>query len=412
MARKWENLELRKINLEKIAKAYNFENYEDWYKLTRKMVLDQNLGELIKYYGQSPYKLMKNNFPEYDWKPWLFENMPRNFWQNKENVVWFFQWLSEQLHIKKLEDWYLIDTNMLQRYGFYQCLYRSLLSMYPEYDWKSWLFSNPPKNMWNDENNLKKYFIWLSEQLNITKNEDWYKITAISLKKHNIGGMLIRKFGHLYDYLKYFVPDYDWKPWLFTMSPNCYWKNKKNHRLYGEWLENVLNIDKIEKWYLVTQYDFADNAGASLLSMHYGGSPAKFVTHVFPEYNLDIKKFKRFRKGQEALYNLVKEIFPNKKVEWEFKHDKIRSKYNRKLELDIFIEEFNLAFEFNGMQHDKPILYFCSRDGFKRIQENDKIKRESCNKLGIKLISVPYRWKKDKNDLIKMLKEKGLELTN
>jgi hypothetical protein len=247
MAKKWDSLELRKSSIEKIAKIYNFSNYEDWYKLTRKMILDQGFGELIKYYQQSPYLLVKNSFPEYEWKPWLFENMPRNFWQHKENIMLFFQWLAKELNIEKPEDWYLIDSNTLEKYGFYKSLYQSLILIYPDYDWKSWLFSNPPKHLWNDEKNIRNYFLWLSKELNIAKAEDWYKITAIDLKPYNVGGMINRKFGHMCNFLKCHIPNYDWKPWLFKSVPSGYWHDKNNHRIYGEWLEKTLNIDSKEK---------------------------------------------------------------------------------------------------------------------------------------------------------------------
>ena len=48
---------------------------------------------------------------------------------------------------------------------------------YPEYPWLPWKFEQAPKAFWNDINNIKNYVYWLSNQLNIKKMEDWYKVT-------------------------------------------------------------------------------------------------------------------------------------------------------------------------------------------------------------------------------------------
>ena len=52
-----------------------------------------------------------------------------------------------------------------------------ITSVYPNYKWLPWKFNQTPKGFWNDENNIKEYMNWLSEQLNIKTMEDWYKIS-------------------------------------------------------------------------------------------------------------------------------------------------------------------------------------------------------------------------------------------
>ena len=73
-----------------------------------------------------------------------------------------------------------------------------------------------------------------------------------------------------------------------------------------------------------------------------------------------------------------------------YKHpDLIREKSNTRMELDIFVPSFCLAFEFQGEQHFG--WHFLS--GSPDIQQKrDLEKREACNKAGITLINIPYDW--------------------
>ena len=52
-----------------------------------------------------------------------------------------------------------------------------ITSVYSNYKWLPWKFNHAPKGYWNDENNVKEYMNWLSEQLNIKTMEDWYKVS-------------------------------------------------------------------------------------------------------------------------------------------------------------------------------------------------------------------------------------------
>lgn len=405
--RKWDDPQIRKPILDLIVEKYGFKSEEDWYKLTRKMVLDVGGAELIKYYDQSPIKLLRSTFPDYDWKPWLLPNPPRNYWQNLDNLKLYFDWLSEKLGIKTLEDWYKIDYKNLYEFGFggKAYLYQSLVKIYPDYDWKPWLFKNSPR-VWHDPKIRSKFFDWLEKELEIKTSEDWYDIILNDIP------CCVRSFTdyhkNIANLVMFYRPDYNWKPWLFRQIPKGYWDLIENRRNAGKWLEERLKIDKAEKWYTITQDDFDYHYLGSFLFEKYSGSPAKFVIENFPEYNLDLTKFGNKTKGQSKLYYLVKEFFPRNMVLWNYKHEKIRSTKNRKLELDIFLPELNLAFELQGMQHFEDNKYFGSSQ---RLMENDEKKRMECKKLGIQLIEIIYdkSYSKDpRKVLIELLEENNL----
>ena len=51
-------------------------------------------------------------FPNYQWLPWKFHNIPHGFWKDLKNQRNFMEYLSQQLNIKNNEDWYKITTKV------------------------------------------------------------------------------------------------------------------------------------------------------------------------------------------------------------------------------------------------------------------------------------------------------------
>jgi len=62
------------------------------------------------------------------------------------------------------------------------------------------------------------------------------------------------------------------------------------------------------------------------------------------------------------------------------------------LELDLYNEELKLAVEYNGRQHYEYSTYMHhnSKDKFMNQQYRDYIKKDLCDKHGVRLIIVPY----------------------
>lgn len=72
--------------------------------------------------------------------------------------------------------------------------------------------------------------------------------------------------------------------------------------------------------------------------------------------------------------------------------------------LDIFIPELNLAIEYQGEQHFKPVSIFGGNEGLLRAKERDKLKLQKCKSNKIDLIYFTY-----KENLSEKLVEKKLK---
>ncbi len=57
---------------------------------------------------------------------------------------------------------------------------------------------------------------------------------------------------------------------------------------------------------------------------------------------------------------------------------------------DFFIEEYNLAIEFDGVQHFEAVPYFGGEEAFQKTQERDKIKDKYCIDNNINSLRIPY----------------------
>ncbi len=78
-------------------------------------------------------------------------------------------------------------------------------------------------------------------------------------------------------------------------------------------------------------------------------------------------------------------MFPDKIVE----HN-VRPPWLQGLEIDIWLPEKFLGFEFQGEQHFKPIEHWGGEKSLKNLQERDRKKSEIFKSMGYTLITVNF----------------------
>ncbi len=60
------------------------------------------------------------------------------------------------------------------------------------------------------------------------------------------------------------------------------------------------------------------------------------------------------------------------------------------LPFDVYLPEYNICIEYDGMQHFQPVEHFGGISSFEIIQKHDKIKSDYCNKNKIELWRINY----------------------
>ncbi|AQY01859.1 hypothetical protein B2G67_10580 [Microbacterium foliorum] len=87
--------------------------------------------------------------------------------------------------------------------------------------------------------------------------------------------------------------------------------------------------------------------------------------------------------SEAALLSLARQAFPGEEIVHQG-----RPEWLGRQSLDIYFPQRNLAVEYQGEQHDRPVERFGGAGGFAQQQRRDAIKRELCEKHGCMLIEV------------------------
>jgi hypothetical protein len=95
-----------------------------------------------------------------------------------------------------------------------------------------------------------------------------------------------------------------------------------------------------------------------------------------------------------------------------FKFVKCRPEFLDGLELDGYCEKFNIAFEYNGIQHYKYTERFHkNEEGFRKQLKRDKKKADLCKEYNVKLIIIPHEYNfRDKYKLYKFILDELIKI--
>jgi hypothetical protein len=77
---------------------------KDWYKVRFTDVASKHGSGLLTMYDSSVSKALATVYPEHDWKPWMFTEAPKHFWDQKSNIDVFVNSLRTDLGIER-NDW-------------------------------------------------------------------------------------------------------------------------------------------------------------------------------------------------------------------------------------------------------------------------------------------------------------------
>jgi hypothetical protein len=314
--------------------------------------------------------------------------VPKGYWQNKENQRKLFNNIAEKLNIRTQEDWYSISRRQLTQYGgetllrlyYNNSLYSALKSIYPMYSWSRLMCINVPHNFWTKKSNRREYFDWISQQLGIEKQEDWYNYSGTYIRSLFKAGPLNGDYStSLTKSLQETYPEFTWFEWKFNRIPIHFWDDEENQKKCFELVANELNINSLTEWMDITKREVIRAGGKSLLLFH--GSLWNALIALYR--NVDWSEALQLHAGQQHATSLLKSLLPN---------DQLFVNYTPKgtrIEFDIYIPSLSLALEYQGgLHYDKRFYQGNINDRIHSLQE----KRAYCEQTGITLIEIPYWW--------------------
>jgi hypothetical protein len=140
----WNDIKNHKQYMEWLFGILDYKTIEDRYKITAD-IINKNYGGglLSNQYNSSLQRMITTIYPEIEWLPWKFIQVPANYWNNIENHKKYMEWLFDILGYKTIEDWYKITRDIIHKNhggGLFSNQYNSSISkmittIYPEYKW-------------------------------------------------------------------------------------------------------------------------------------------------------------------------------------------------------------------------------------------------------------------------------------
>ena len=111
----------------------------------------------------------------------------------------------------------------------------------------------------------------------------------------------------------------------------------------------------------------------------------------------------------------VKQILDDHKINYIQQKTFDWLRYNGLLKIDFYLPDFNIAIECQGLQHFRPFDIFGGLESFKITKKRDQIKKELCEKNGIRILyysdtksKLPKFVIKDKDILIKEIYDRDI----
>jgi hypothetical protein len=327
--------------LDWLGNTLGFKKPEDWYQLSATELVQHGGTTLYSRNQFSRFNLLKQAFPNVDWKPWCFGRVERGFWQSRENQRKYMDWLGNELAYSKMEDWYQIKTDdVYSRNGislvkqYYKGSVTELVtSVYHDYTWLPWLFKHlaVPDNYWDDQNNLVQYVKWLEGKVGITDKDQWLHVGVRAFVQHR-GHWILMKYRGLLPLLRKIYPDYDWP----------------------------VSQERAQR---ATGLLFGKAQAELLRELHQLLPPGTTVRTNYRHPGLSKRARKTSTDNGDA--------------------------QGGQLQLDVFVPSFSFAIEYQGQYH------FEANVGQKTeptevVKVRDELKQQACQTLGITLIPVVY----------------------
>lgn len=113
-----------------------------WYQVRTAELRRKQASGVLRLYKDSIYEMLRSVYPQYQWVPWKFHQMPRQIFKDDGILQDALRHVEVELRVTEPEDWYRISLPQLEKLGvgylFVQSggLYAVLQKLRPEGNWK------------------------------------------------------------------------------------------------------------------------------------------------------------------------------------------------------------------------------------------------------------------------------------
>lgn len=112
--------------------------------------------------------------------------------------------------------------------------------------------------------------------------------------------------------------------------------------------------------------------------------------------------------SEYLVYELCAKLFGQAGVIYQYKPDFLKTHKGGQMSYDIYLSKYNVAIEYQGQQHFKPIEYFGGRQHFEAQRQRDILKKELSEQNGVTLIYINYNEDISKGLIIEKMIDAGV----
>jgi hypothetical protein len=187
----WNSLENLELYLDWLSEKNGYRKIDDLYKLrTEHFKTNNGLGVLKKFKG-AIQKILEFVYPEKEWLPFKFNHTVSGSLQDIKTHKQYLLHLEQNLCITSPEEWYdrctVENIKSAGSPGLLGHYYNSsptkfIYTMYPDFPWKWYKFTQASHGHWNKKDKVKEWFEDMLKHYNITDMEQVYTLGKTDIK--------------------------------------------------------------------------------------------------------------------------------------------------------------------------------------------------------------------------------------
>jgi len=415
----WADLDNRRRFVEDLACRYGVE------QLSSLMVSPGALKELrsstaTRRYGGSVTRLLADTFPEIGFAPATRKvaycgaggRRPRGHWESLEHQRRFVEETAAALGVREARGWAQVSASdirrrggagLLNRHGSLPALLEATVGTEAAEAARTRLQRYRPRvarGHWGDRERRRAFLLQLAEKHGVRETADWRNVGNDDVRAEPGGSGFLKVYeGSLFRALEDLLGEEEIA--VTAVRPAVKqeaWTNAANVRAFLEAVKEQLCIEEKADWFRISRKEVISVTGGFSFArsslMLRDALALAYPDEEWPEATgndgIPMKKSK-----QRLLRLAVRRLFPSVTLLEDYRSGFTAGakeeprKAGPSLELDLYMPDHQLAFEYNGVQHYHEVAFFGPLEAYQR---RDEAKRRACREHGIRLLEVPYWW--------------------